>query len=399
MTNLSDTWICVPTYWTESAETTSGGPSIYDHPTELDKNGTLARMLDSFTRLSGSFNVLIIATDTNNAVSQPVHRKVSQICQPFTNHFPIYLISKWNLKRINCHLKSQFLSLDGYGNVRNVQLVAPYVLGSKLVVGIDDDEIIDNPDYLIKVLNHFQDAKTKSAIGGLSGPYADEKGQCYIKDLDIPDKETNRFRIKKHVINEAIKILVSACSSANIVKSNMAFGGNMCIPRSTIESTCFDPFIRRGEDIDFVMNAKMNGIDFYFDADLKITHLPPDKPNENLEENKERVYADIERFIYMNEKLSYFEKTKNIKLNQNFFHPYPGVYLDQSKQLQTDAVQYLDEEFSGIESASALVNDITFKARANARKFFEFSSQWRPRLQECAASMPFKRALMKCRIE
>ncbi len=39
----------------------------------------------------------------------------------------------------------------------------------------------------------------------------------------------------------------------------------------------FDPHVTRGEDIDYLMNAKMFGFDFFLDNKLSIKHLPPKK--------------------------------------------------------------------------------------------------------------------------
>ena len=44
------TWIAVPTYWTFLSTEPAVALTVFDHPTPLDEEGTLARTLESFLK-------------------------------------------------------------------------------------------------------------------------------------------------------------------------------------------------------------------------------------------------------------------------------------------------------------------------------------------------------------
>ena len=80
----------------------------------------------------------------------------------------------------------------------------------------------------------------------------------------------------------------------------------------------FDPHIIRGEDTDYLMNARQFGFNFVLDNEFKIRHCPTKKPIHYWE----KLRQDIDRFIYVKEKLKYFNKIELKSLE-----PYPGVFL------------------------------------------------------------------------
>ncbi|HLI57488.1 MAG TPA: hypothetical protein VKY26_10725, partial [Actinomycetota bacterium] len=54
--------VVVPTYWTRPGGEARAGDAVYDHPTPVDDEGTLGRLLESLVRLdTNRFYVVTIA--------------------------------------------------------------------------------------------------------------------------------------------------------------------------------------------------------------------------------------------------------------------------------------------------------------------------------------------------
>jgi hypothetical protein len=129
----------------------------------------------------------------------------------------------------------------------------------------------------------------------------------------------------------------------SIVPSPMALGGNMLFHHDVFTQVCFDPGITRGEDIDYLINARLQGIPWWFDANLTILHLPPhhyDTPP------YQRTREDAFRFIYELEKLRLHGYSK-----PDWLDPYPGALLDDGlveqalSALETQAAPDLTARF------------------------------------------------------
>ena len=62
------------------------------------------------------------------------------------------------------------------------------------------------------------------------------------------------------------------------------------------------------EDYDYVINAAMDGVFWYFCPELRIVHLPPDSTGSQAGDKLGKLVADIRRFIYMREKFRYHRR-------------------------------------------------------------------------------------------
>ncbi len=88
----------------------------------------------------------------------------------------------------------------------------------------------------------------------------------------------------------------------------------------------FDPHVTRGEDIDYLMNAKMFGFDFFLDNKLSIKHLPPKKNHPIWKRFREDIY----RFLYEQTKIrSQYEVNNMNRVTPEDFEPYPGDFLKE----------------------------------------------------------------------
>ena len=62
----------------------------------------------------------------------------------------------------------------------------------------------------------------------------------------------------------------------------------------------FDPWVLRGEDMDYVINARMHGGDVFLDDEWKVIHQPPEAVSEAI-----RFRQDVYRFVYEHRKIEF----------------------------------------------------------------------------------------------
>ncbi|MBN1808508.1 MAG: hypothetical protein JW909_05530 [Planctomycetes bacterium] len=379
-------WIAVPTYWTHPASAPGGETTVFDHPTPLDEEGTLARTLESFTNLRGDFSVLVVAATAHPALGEEVHSRVSRLLQPFAGRIRLFLASPVSLDALNGALGEPLLSLDSYGSIRNVQLAVPYALGADAVLGIDDDEVIDNPDFLDLV-----ERRVSAGVAGMAGPYFDRRGDWRIEGAEELASEPNIFVRKNFFMNRAIGRAMDSAGPDGLAVSNVAFGGNMVMSRSTIARVCHDPYIPRGEDYDYVINAAMDGILWRFCPAMSIVHLPPDSTGSQAGDRTSKLIADIRRFIYMREKMRlHAELFPRELVDPDYLMPYPGPYLAAGVDLPAEGVRALDGKYPEFRASGGspeqVVSSALDTARVKAAEFFEYRRRWRSAFRSTASA-------------
>jgi hypothetical protein len=398
-------WIAVPTYWTHPSSKPGAETTVFDHPTPLDGEGTLSRTLESFAKLGGEFRVLVVAAAAHPDLGGAVHGRVAELIAPYARKLDLYLASPARLDVLNAALPDPILRLEGYGNIRNVQLVVPYALGADAVIGIDDDEVVEDASYLEKVARHIGEPRAASGeiVGGMAGPYFDATGDWRIAGADELAAEPNIFLKKNHFMNEAIGKAMAGAGADGLVKSNVAFGGNMVVSRATIARTPHDPYIPRGEDYDYVVNAAVDGTSFYFQPEMAIVHLPPDSAGSQAADKQSKLVADIRRFIYMREKMRlHAERFPGEAFDREYLMPYPGPYLDPEVDLRAEAAGALDARYPGFRAGGGspqdLVREAVDVARVKAEEFFDFRERWRAAMASLAEGGAFSRTCAGLRL-
>jgi hypothetical protein len=380
MPSIQDPWIVVPSYWTHPTTAPGDEPTVFDHPTPLDEGGTLRRTLETFRVIDGEFNVLVVAACAHPSLGGATREHVGEIIKPLAADMPLYLAGPGDVDRLNAQLPEPILSLDSYGNIRNVQLFVPYAAGADVEIGIDDDELIEDPAYLDKVLEFLGREHHGEFVGGMAGPYYDADGEYQLAGADDLAGHANIFIKKNYFMNEALKQAIGRPCPEKIVKSNVAFGGNMCMARTTIAQACHDPYIPRGEDYDYVINAAMAGVFFFTRPDMSIVHLPPDATGSQAADKISKMIADIRRFIYMREKHNYHRAHfPGEAFPLDYLLPYPGAYLDESVDLCEQGIAAMDElypEYRETHSPEALVKEATETAKLKAEEFFAYREKW-----------------------
>jgi GT2 family glycosyltransferase len=367
---LPEIIVAIPTYWTWEDGKPRPEDAIYDHPTPLSQEGTLARLLESLKGIEGpEFRVLIITAATNPQLEEAAEAKVNGILKPFRSSFPIAQFAASGLailrKRLD-HLgfPEAMISLRGYGNVRNIQLIAAHIIGSQIIVGLDDDEIVTDKDYLQKAVEFIGSTDNGEFVGAVAGFYLDSEGRNKNTVKDVGAPEGNPFYNKSAIMNAAIEVMEE--KPGRLVETSFVFGGNMVIHRRVFEEISFDPYITRGEDIDYLINARLAGYHFFFDKELAIVHLPP-LATSHLQE-------DIIRFIYEKEKLTMAKQELGLTpVSPESLDPYPGAFLHNGMD------GHASEALHQRKLPKRIVDNAMSYARETVPRYFKFRKDW-PRL-------------------
>ena len=298
--------------------------AVYDHPTPLDFDGTLTRALESITVLSNrDFNVVVLACATSPDIEHQVEEKVRALAAPFESFFPLAVVSHSVEKRMSEYVAGQegkkldasLVSLTGYSNIRNMCLIVSELARSEVAVLFDDDQVYEDPAYIDKVFENIGHNFNGKPILALAGYYLRPDGEYLVPPP--ADWWMSEWPMVE-AMNEAFSIIGS---EPRLKLTPFVFGGNMALHRDAFRKVAFDPRIRRGEDIDYLVNCKFFDIDFLLDNQLAIKHLPPDSHVPAWAHFRENIY----RFVYARAKLRGqvpVEGLRQVEISE--LDPYPG---------------------------------------------------------------------------
>ena len=359
-------WVVIPTYWGHAGE------GIYDHPTPLDGKSTLPRLLDSLVAqaYTGEFNVLILLSSTSPTLEGEAAVCLRKLLAPYELKLNLLLADAAAARNVNRALNAHSINLNvasmrGYAAVRNMQLLVPMVFGAKVIVAVDDDEVLPL-DYLQQAMKWIGREQDGRRITGIGGPYLDASGNAF---MDEAEQIRNILADKSVFMNDTLRQVMG--EGKGLIETPMAFGGNMIFHRDLFTQVGFDPAITRGEDIDYVINARIAGQIFNFDSNLTITHLPP-RHFEAPQYAKMR--QDVIRFVYEREKI------RQYGLNAAMFKPYPGNLLgDDFDRAALDALHACATTALTAQFGSPV--EVLQEAHAHAHQavleYGEFAVQWK----------------------
>jgi hypothetical protein len=326
-------WVAIPTYWTHPGER---GPEdlIFDHPTPLDTPGTLRRTLESLIPLIiEGVEVGVVAAATNPDLEAAVERRVREVIESPPLPYPVRLFaaSHLNILKDFCrnHGRQEWLpllSLKGYSQIRNLTLILANISGASAMLSLDDDEVIADPEFLTKIEEDLEALGRENDIFGLAGIYKNADGSVLLPEPDVPWAEAWP---KIRWLNAALEELV--LKGPRLKSTNLGFGGNLVVPAALGRRLPFDPAITRGEDTDYLLNARLMQVPFFLDNTLSIIHLPPEKPHPTWL----RLRQDLMRFCYTRLKLRQQEPGPDRHLvDPAELKPYPGNFLEDDLTLR-----------------------------------------------------------------
>ena len=370
--------IIIPTYWSDGTyPEPSDVINSYDHMSDISSTGELPRCLASIQKIDNPCPVILLVV-AKPGDEEPAFDKVRMIAEGFPR-LDILVIGYEEIAAMHERIEDLGLSefkdavmLSGYGSVRNVGLLTTAILGYTEAIFVDDDEIIDDKDFIDKAL-YGLGKLTKRGIPVLAktGFFYDRRGRYTA----VPNKSWYNTAWKQ---DEAFnQWITSAMQGARLSPALSACGGCLAIHYEAFRRVAFDPWISRGEDLDYLLNMRMYGFDIWFDNVWSLRHFPPSSPSEAL-----RFRSDIYRWMYEHRKIEYGRTQIDLlPINPDDLYPYPGPLLKSqvSRKLHTTALlrSLGRREHTGyFTSAASACKKADEYAQVNCTRFFQFQYAW-----------------------
>ncbi len=196
--------IVIPTF--VSARRRKDGGSIlttYDHMTPISQPGELGRCLNSLQKVRGIGQIVVLVASEptiENQAAEKVQATVSQF--PGLNVVvvgaPELALIQQRMEQLGLGKLAKEVGLSGYGAIRNLGLLVADTLGFDAVVFLDDDEVVDDPDFLQRAV-YGLGKLTKKGIPILAktGYYFNSDGVMMTGFVDI-DGNSYYFSAKQN---------------------------------------------------------------------------------------------------------------------------------------------------------------------------------------------------------
>lgn len=370
--------IIIPTF--HAGRPRKSGPnaiSTYDHPTPLNKNGELPRCLQSLLKVRG-IGAVIILVSAEPAIEQQASEKVQRIASQYPNlntiviGAPEHMLIQQRMEQLGLAKMSKEIGLVGYSAVRNLGLVVANVLGFDSVVFLDDDEVVDDANFLQNAVYGLGKLTPKGIpILAKTGYYYNSEGSYLSKSQD---RWYNHFWQQGKAFNRWIE---KAMRGPRLSRSNHVCGGCLALHKEAFKRLSFDPWIMRGEDLDYMLNLRMYGSDIWFDNKWSLRHLPPSSANEGI-----RFRQDIYRWLYEYRKMEYSRTQIDLlQVKPASLEPYPGPFLEPGIERRIRITAWLrslarPDKREYRQAAKAAKTDAAVYAQRNCSKYFEFQFAW-----------------------
>ncbi|MCX8006707.1 MAG: hypothetical protein N3B11_01135 [Coriobacteriia bacterium] len=385
--------VIIPTFWTRRRPRSSDdGPFRYDHPTPVDEDGTLPECLRSLEAVEGLGRVVLIVAATHASVEHEAEDRVREIMADFPG-LDALVVGPAEMGSLHRRLEQlEFadvldgVTLGSYGAVRNVGLMVAATLGCDVAVFVDDDQVVTDPAFLSRAMEGIGEQTGKGRIVlAKSGYYTDEQGRYQFAG-DAPWYDM--FWRQDDAFTEA---LAAVGRPPRITPSTVAMGGCLAIHRDLYCTVPFDPWVARGEDIDYVINVRMHGGDVFLDGEWSVIHQPPRVPSE-----AEAFRQDVFRFVYEHRKLEFSKSQVDLRqVTPSSLMPYPGPFVEGSVVWRArltalfralagkEPGAYLDVARRGVRRANEY-------ARDHCERYFSFQRRWPMLMDRLWEDIPLK---------
>lgn len=370
--------IVIPTY--VSARRRKDGGSVltaYDHMTPISQQGEFGRCLKSLQKVRGLGQIVILVASEPTIENQAAE-KVQAVASQFPSLNTVVVgasevaLVHQRMDQLGLGKLSKEIGLSGYGAIRNLGLLLAAALGFDAVVFLDDDEIVDDPDFLRHAV-YGLGKLTKKGIPILAktGYYLNSEDSHLSKSQD---KWYNHFWQQGKAFNKWIS---KAMRGPRLSRSNHVCGGCLAIHKEAFKRVSFDAWIPRGEDLDYLLDLRMYGSDIWFDNQWVLRHLPPETESEG-----NRFRQDVYRWLYEYRKMEYSRTQIDLlQVKPSSLEPYPGPFLEPGivKRIRLTALLRslaCSDKKAYRKAAHVAKGEATTYAQRNCAKYFEFQFMW-----------------------
>lgn len=388
--------VIIPTFHTGRRHRPgSNAVTTYDHATPLNEPGELDRCLTSLEKVD-DLGLVVVLVSAEAAISRQAEEKVRAIvaAHPQLNVMVVgqdaLALIRQRMEQLNVGKLDYEIGLSGYGATRNVGLVVASVLGFDAAVFIDDDEVIDSPRFLHEAMYGLGKLTRKGIpILAKTGYYINDQGS-YLSKWE--DAWYNRFWQQGAAFNQWI---TAAMKGPRLSRSNHVCGGCLAVHKEAYRRLAFDPWIARGEDLDYMLDLRMYGSDIWFDNKWKLRHLPPESASEG-----DRFRQDIFRWIYEYRKLEYSRALIDLQqVKPESLEPYPGPFLEPGLARRIAITALLrsfarDDKKAYRRAAKAARKEAQVFAERNCAKYFSFQYTWPELISRVEGDQMLARALV-----
>lgn len=395
--------VIIPTFISATRRRRSSRDVIdnYDHTTAITQSGELGRCLSSLERVE-DLGLVVILVAADAGIEGQAAEKVRSLAASHASLNVLVIgaaelaLVRQRMEQLNIgQLKSE-VGLKGYSAIRNLGLVVANVLGFDAVVFLDDDEVVEDAAFLRNAM-YGLGKLTKKGIPILAktGYYLNDRDSYLSKQEDA---WYNRFWQQGRAFNEWIS---SAVRGPRLSRSNHVCGGCLAIHKEAFKRLAFDPWIARGEDLDYMLNLRMYGSDIWFDNRWWLRHLPPQTQSEG-----DRFRQDIFRWIYEYRKLEYSRALIDLQqVKPASLEPYPGPFLEPGLTRRIRLTAFLrslgrPDKRAYRRAAKAAAGEASTYAEENCSKYFEFQYVWPEAMARLDSDQMLTTALVRsCLIE
>ena len=370
--------IVIPTYWASGADGLQS-PGAYDHATELgDPNPELERCLASLEQVRDLVRIILLVVCPVSATVE-VSRRVAEIVGAHPK-LSITTVTNVEAARIADRIADlaptatgECVSLRGYGAIRNMGLAVAAIFGHDAVIFLDDDEVVLGPDFMRKALYALgQQTRQGLPILAKTGYFYDRAGSP-LADESRTGIE-HRWWTKRAEFNAWMR---RALAATRISRSNYVCGGCLALHARAYSRIPFDPFITRGEDLDYLFNLRLHGLDVWFDNRWSVRHLPP-----AVEQRAPRFMQDVYRWYYERAKLADANRQNDLNsVTPASLMPYPGPWISSELDSRVRKTAIVRTFFTREHRAywgiwrHGRSNALRY-ARENTGKYLRFQSFW-----------------------
>jgi len=376
--------IVIPSFWTKPAgnrvrTTRTKTEAPYGNPTSLDDpNPPLVRMLESLRMARGLDRIVVVVRTTDPSLEVRADERVRELLRDFSD-LDIFVMGpaeRGSLTRRLEQLEMNFLIPaiveESYGATRNLGLIVAAVAGAQTAIMLDDNEIIDRADFIETALYGLgQSFESGEVCLAKTGYYVDEHGNWKREEIS---NFTDIFWRPAVAFNQT---MAGVFKTPRLKSARMAFGGAMAFHRDMYMSVAFDPWIGRGEDTDYIINARMHGHEVFSDDQWYVTKYAGSGGDPVT-----RFKQDAFRFVYEHRKLEFAKSQVDLRqVSPKSLSPYPGSFIDAGigwRAFMTGVLKLISsEDRMGyfVAGRSALTTAAQY-ARENCANYFAFQRAW-----------------------